>query len=71
MRIHNDRELRTTLERISRMQAQVARIREVEADPETYRSSASGFLAEVDRMNLEVRENRWTHPGELAASREG
>ena len=66
--IHNDQELRTTLERISHFQAQVARIREVETDPRNYHASVSGFLAELDRMNLEVREYLWAHPRELAAT---
>jgi hypothetical protein len=30
--------------------------------------SASGFLAEIDRMQLEVREYLLFHPKELAAS---
>jgi len=65
--IHNDQEFRTTLERISYFQAQVARIREVETDPRNYHASVSGFLAELDRMNLEVRGYLWAHPRELAA----
>ena len=67
--IQNDRELHVTLERISRLQDQVALIRETETNPQNYRHSASGFLAELDRMNLEVREYLWIHPGELAASK--
>jgi len=60
--INNDVELRVTLDRISRFQVQVARIREVEKNPENYRHSVSGFLAELDKMNLEVREYLWKHP---------
>jgi hypothetical protein len=66
--IHNDRELRTTLKRIADFQAQVAKIREAETDPCNYHSSVSGFLAELDRMNLEVREYLGAHPRELVAT---
>ena len=66
--IANDRELETTLERIRRFQAQVAHLRRVETNPVNYRLSASGFLAEIDRMQLEVREYLSLHPAELAAS---
>jgi hypothetical protein len=54
--IVNAQELTTTLERIRRLQAQLAQLRIVETNPANYRLSASGFLAELDRMQLEVRE---------------
>jgi hypothetical protein len=54
--IANDRELQTTLERIAWFQQQVAHLRRTETNPANYRAAASGFLAEVDRMQLEVRE---------------
>jgi hypothetical protein len=44
------------LERISWFQQQVAQLRRTEKDPANYRAAASGFLAEIDRMQLEVRE---------------
>ena len=66
--IVNDQELNTTLERIQRFQAQVAHLRKVETDPTNYHLSASGFLAEIDRMQLEVREYLSFHPAELATS---
>jgi hypothetical protein len=44
------------LERIRHFQAQLAHLRKVETNPVNYRLSASGFLAEIDRMQLEVRE---------------
>ncbi|MBM3333850.1 hypothetical protein FJY63_04240 [Candidatus Sumerlaeota bacterium] len=66
--IRTDQELRTTLDRIAQFQAQVARIREVETDPQNYRACVSGYLAELDRMNLEVREYLWTYPQELASA---
>jgi len=54
--IANDRELQTTLERIAWFQQQVAHLRRTEANPVNYRAAASGFLAEIERMQLEVRE---------------
>src|SRR5437660_96623 len=48
--ITNDKEFRVTRERIARFQEQVAHLRTVETNPANYHSSASGFLAEIDRM---------------------
>ena len=63
--IENDHELNATLERIRRLQAQVAHLRIAETNPVNYHLSASGFLAEIDRMQLEVREYLSLHPAEL------
>ena len=63
----NNRELQVTFERISHFQAQVAHLRQVEAHPANYHAAASGFLAEIDRMQLDVREYLSTHPTELEA----
>ena len=63
--IHNDQELEATKERISYFQQQVERLRQVETNPQNYRLSAGGYLAEIDRMNLEVREYLSLHPSEL------
>jgi hypothetical protein len=65
--IANDQELDVTLERIRRFQAQVAHLRRVETNSVRYHLSASGFLAEIDRMQLEVREYLSLHPAELPA----
>ena len=54
--IKNDQEMEATQERIRHFQAQLAHLRKVETNPVNYRLSASGFLAEIDRMQLEVRE---------------
>ena len=62
--IDNDRELEVTLERIARFQGQVARLRRAETNPANYHAAVSGFLAEIDRMQLEVREYLSIHPGE-------
>ena len=65
--IANDHELQVTFERIARFQAQVAHLRQVEANPANYHAAASGFLAEIARMQLEVREYLSTHPRDLEA----
>jgi hypothetical protein len=65
--ITNNQQLQVTLERIARFQAQVAHLRQVEAQPANYHAAASGFLAEIDRMQLDVREYLSTHPTELEA----
>jgi len=63
--ISNDQELQATLERVRQFQLQVANLRLVERIPENYRLSASGYLAELDRMTLEVRDYLWSHPTEV------
>ena len=54
--IQNDTELRATLARIARFQAQILHLRQTETNPANYRAASSGFLAELDRMQLAVRE---------------
>ncbi len=66
--ITTDHELDTTLERIRHLQGQLAHLRKVETNPMNYHLSASGLLAEIDRMQLEVREYLSVHPGERRAS---
>lgn len=66
--INADNELRVTLERIAKFQEQVAVLRASETNPENYHAAASGFIAEIDRMQLEVREYLSLHPAELASS---
>jgi hypothetical protein len=63
--IANDNELQVTLERIARIQKQVAELRRKETNPTNYRLAVSGFLAEIDRMQLEVREYLQFHPADL------
>lgn len=64
--IANDQELAVTLARIEKFQRQLAVLRASESDPENFHAAASGFLAEIDRMQLEVREYLSLHPEELA-----
>ena len=54
--IANDKELQTTLERIAWFQQQIAHLRRTETHPANYRAAIAGFLAEIDRMQLDVRE---------------
>lgn len=54
--IANEREFQTTLDRVAWFQQQVAQLRKTESNPENYRAAVSGFLAEIDRMQLDVRE---------------
>lgn len=66
--IANDNELQTALDRIAHFHGQLVRLRNVETNPTNHRLSASGFLAEVDRMQAEVREYLKTCPAEFEAS---
>lgn len=66
--ITTDAELEATLDRIRHFQSQLVRLRQVETDPVAYRLSASGFLAEVDRMQAAVREYLSVPADRLAAS---
>jgi hypothetical protein len=62
--INNDQELEVTQDRVRQFERQAALIRNTEKDPESYRMSVSGFLAEIDRMNLEIREYLSSVPAE-------
>lgn len=64
--IANDQELNVTLERIAHFQSQVTHLRKTETNPANYRAAVSGFLAEIDRMQLEVRDYLSLLPAELA-----
>jgi hypothetical protein len=63
--IRNYQELEATRERIRHFHRQVEKLRQVETNPENYRLSAGGYLSEIDRMNLEVREYFTLHPDEI------
>ena len=60
--IKSAEELKTTMERIARFQQQVMAVRAVATSPESYRASAGGYLAEIDRMMLDVRDYLWASP---------
>ena len=63
--IQNNQELEATLERIERFQKQIKKLKELETNPRNYELSSGGFLAEIDRMHLELGEYLSTHPSEL------
>jgi hypothetical protein len=65
--IKNDQELEATQERIRHFQSQVQHLRKMETNPTNFRLSSSGFLAEIDRMQLEVREYLSLLPSQLEA----
>ena len=65
--IKNDRELETTQGRIRHFERLAAEIRKTETNAENCRLSVAGFLAEIDRMNLDVREYLFSVPAELSA----
>ena len=65
--IANDQELGVTLDRIAKFQEQVANLRKTETSPTNYHASVSGFIAEIDRMQLDVRDYLSLHPAELAS----
>ena len=67
--IENDQELHAMLARIRHIQEQVAHLRVVEVNPANFRLSVSGFLAEIDRMQLDVREYLSLHPADAAGVR--
>ena len=67
--IHNEQAYKTTLARISQFQKQIEQLRKVETNPENYHLSVLGFLAELDRMNLEVREYLWSYPSQFSEDR--
>jgi hypothetical protein len=66
--ITTDEQLQTTRARISWFQDQVAHLRRTEPNPKNYRASVSGFLSEIDRMQLEVREYLSMHPSEFVGA---
>ena len=63
--IRNDQELQVTQERIAKFQEQIARLRQVETSAANFHASSSGFLADIDRMQLDVREYLSHLPSEL------
>jgi hypothetical protein len=65
--IKTDQELEASLDRIRHSQAQVQHLRRMETNPTNFRLSASGFLAEIDRMQLEFREYLSLLPSQVEA----
>ncbi|MFQ5853097.1 MAG: hypothetical protein ACE5JU_21265 [Candidatus Binatia bacterium] len=69
--IRDDKELKVTLDRITHFQQTVQHLRQSEPDSENYKAAAEGYLAEIDKMNLEVREYLASHPKELRTTSSG
>lgn len=65
--INNDLELEVVQERIRHFERQAAAIRRTERNGDNYRLSVAGFLAEIDRMNLEIREYLNSTPAEVSS----
>ena len=66
--IANDEHLQSTLQRIAWFQKQIAHLRKTETNPVNYRAAVSGFLTELDRMQLDVREYFSRLPTESAGA---
>lgn len=64
--IADDRQLAATLERIDWFQHQVVHLRQSVPNAVNYRVASGGFVAEIDRMQREVREYLSLHPSEFA-----
>lgn len=60
--IANDQELEATLDRIRQFQSQLAHLRKTELASQLQRASASGFIAGIGRVQLEIREYLSLHP---------
>jgi hypothetical protein len=65
--IENDDQLHATLDRIQWFQRQITHLRKTETNPTNYKAAVSGFLGELDRMQLEVREYLSLLPSQQAA----
>ncbi len=63
--IANDKQLEVALQRIAWFQQQLAELRRTEPNAVNFHAADSGFLAEIDRMQLDVREYPSVHPTEL------
>ena len=63
--IQNNQKFEATLKRIEYFQKIVEKLKAFETNPRHYELSAGGFLAEIDRMHLELVEYLSTHPSEL------
>ena len=63
--ITDDKQLNVTMERIRRFQTQRAYLRMTELNADNFHAAASGYLAEIDRMQGEIRIYLSTHPNEL------
>ncbi len=65
--IANETEFEAALAYIARLQKLVLAMRRSEADLDNYRAASEGTLAEIDRVQFQVREYLAAHPAEAAA----
>lgn len=63
--IKNEIELQAARQRIVRFWQMIDAVRQTEKNVDNYRAAVGGFLAEIDKMNREVREHLSFHPSEL------
>ena len=63
--IHNDKELKTSQQRIVYFQDLLLQLR-VKATPEEFFLVSSGYLAEIEKMQEEVLEYLTRYAGELS-----
>ena len=61
--IHNDKELKTSQQRIAYFQDLLLQLR-VKATPEEFSLVSSGYRAEIEKMQAEVLEYLTRHVGE-------
>jgi hypothetical protein len=66
--INSEQQFTSTLDRIAWFQQQVAHLQKTETNGSNYRAAVSGFLAEIDRMQLEVRDYLSFLPSERAGA---
>lgn len=66
--IRNDAELQAALQRIAGLEALVSHLHKIQSNPHHYRAAVSGFLAQIGRVQTEVREYRRSHTPELSTS---
>jgi tRNA threonylcarbamoyladenosine modification (KEOPS) complex Pcc1 subunit len=67
--IQNDAELEQMRERIDFFMKTIAQIRVKASSPSEYRAFANSYLAEVEKMNLEILEYLKRHPSEIEPAR--
>ena len=66
--ITTDQQFQTTLDRIAWFQQQAIQLRKTETNPVNFQAAVSGFLAEIDRMQLDVCEYLSFLPSEKGAA---
>lgn len=66
--IHNDDELKATQERIARFEDLLAQLR-VTATPDEFPAVASGYRAELERMQREVLDYLTRHASEITSAK--